>query len=194
MASKAFSGPTTIAQRLELALSRELEDGEKLVWKGMKLARLEARAFAIYLFAIPWTAFALFWIAMASLATRAANGDPLAWAFPLFGVPFVVIGLGMFAKPFVPFFQRGRILFAVTDRRVLKLSLGRELTVNSVPGATIKDMTRRESADGSGTIDLSLSIDIVGYTGRKSRKLELGRVANVMAAFQAVNALTTPSS
>lgn len=190
MASKAFSGSTTIAQRLDLALSRELEEDETLVWKGMKLARLEAKSFAIYLFAIPWTAFALFWMALAGLATRSASSDPLAWAFPLFGVPFVVIGLGMFAKPFVPFFQRGRILFAVTDRRVLKFSLGRELTVNSVPASTIKDMTRRESADGSGTIDLSLSIDVIGYTGRKSRKLELGRVADVLGAFQAVNALT----
>ena len=194
MASKAFTGPTTIAQRLEIVLSRELEDGETLVWKGMKLARLEARSFAIYLFAIPWTAFSLFWIAMAGLATQAAHNDPLAWVFPLFGVPFVVIGLGMFAKPFVPYFQRGRILFAVTNRRVLKFSLGRELTVNSVPGSTIQDMVRRESADGSGTIDLSLSIDVIGYTGRKSRKLELGRVADVMAAFQAVTALTKPSS
>jgi hypothetical protein len=51
-------------------------------------------------------------------------------------------------------------------------------------------MTRRESTDGSGTIDLSLSIDVIGYTGRKSRKLELGRVADVLGAFQAVNALT----
>ena len=190
MASSAQHMPGTVAQRLEVALSRELLDGERVVWKGMKLARVEARSFAIWLFAIPWTAFALFWMAMAGLFTVGTNSDPFSWIFPLFGLPFVLIGLGMMAKPFLSFFQRGRILFAVTDQRVLKLSMGGDLTVNAVPADKIRDSVRRESKDGSGTIDLTLSADIVGYNGRPSRKMEFGRVENVFGAFQAIAALT----
>lgn len=193
MASRVHSGPTTIQQRLKIALTRELQSDETLVWKGMKLARVEPRGFAIWLFAIPWTAFALFWMAMAGLFTASADGDWFSWIFPLFGLPFVLIGLGMFAAPFLSYFQRGRILFAVTDKRVLKLSLGGELKVNSVPADKIRDFERRESADGTGIIDLSLSTDIIGYNNRRSRKMELGRVENVFDAFQAVTALTARS-
>lgn len=189
MASRVHSDHSTIAQRLDLALSRELQPGERVMWKGMKLARVEARGFLIWLFAIPWTAFALFWMTMAGLFS-ARDGDWFGLIFPLFGLPFVLIGLAMFAAPFLSFFQRGRVLFAVTDARVLKLSLGRDLKVNSVPADKIRDSIRRESADGTGTIDLTLGVDVVGYNGRSSRKMELGRVENVFGAFQAVTALT----
>lgn len=190
MTEAAFSGPTTIAQRLELALSRELADGERVVWQGMKLARVEPKGFAIYLFAIPWTAFALFWMSMASLGVSQSGAGLLGWAFPLFGLPFVLIGLGMMATPFLSFFQRGRVLFAVTDQRVLKLSLGRELTVNSVPPDKISEAVRHESSDGTGRIDLSLTKDVTGYNGRRSRKMDFGRVEDVFAAYQAITALT----
>ena len=183
-------GHGTVAQRLALALTRELQDGEAVVWQGMKLARVEPKAFAIYLFAIPWTGFALFWMAMAGLFTIGASSDPFAWIFPLFGLPFVLIGLGMFAIPFLSFFQRGRVLFAVTDKRVLKLSLGGDLTVVSVPAEKIRETVRHESADGTGTIDLSLSTEVENYGGRLGRKLELGRVERVFEAYQAVTALT----
>ena len=54
-----------------MALHRELREGEKVVWQGMKLARVEPKGFAIYFFAIPWTAFSLFWTAMAAWGTSA---------------------------------------------------------------------------------------------------------------------------
>ncbi|MFU7528369.1 hypothetical protein [Qipengyuania sp. ASV99] len=164
-------------------------EGELIVWQGMKLARVEPKGFAIYFFAIPWTAFALFWTAMAAVGTSAMqNGDTglLGWAFPLFGTPFILIGLGMLAMPFVPMFQRGRILFAVTDKRVLQLSLGRDLTVNSVPSSRIGDIVRRESADGTGSVELSLSVAITDFGGRPSKNMNVGRVADVRGAYSAI--------
>ena len=94
-----------------------------------------------------------------------------------------------FAAPFLSFFQRGRVLFAITEHRVLKLSLGRELSVNSVPADKIRDRERRESADGTGTIDLTLSTQVDTYGGRRSHKMQVGRVERVFEAFQAVSAL-----
>ena len=190
MASNARYSHGSVAQRLALALHRELAEGEQVVWESMKLARIEPKGFAIYLFAIPWTAFALFWMGMAGLFTLGVDSDPFAWVFPLFGLPFVLIGLGMMMAPFLSFFQRGRVLFAVTDRRVLKLSLGGELTVVSVPASKITESVRHESADGTGRIDLSLTTEVENYGGRRGRKLEVGRVERVFDAYQAITAMT----
>jgi hypothetical protein len=189
MASSAHSGPTTIRQRLDLALHRELDAGETIVWQGMKLARVEPKGFLIYLFALPWTGFALFWMSMAIMLTGGSEADGFGWMFALFGLPFVLIGLAMFAVPFLSYFQRGRILFAVTNTRVLKLSLGRELTVVAVLPGKIRTTVRTESGDGTGTIELSLSTSVVGYNGRPTRQMEFGRVEDVFGADKAIATL-----
>lgn len=177
----------TVGQRLDIALQNELRDGERLEWQGIKLARIEPKGFGIYLFAIPWTAFALFWTAMAAWGTSAMDSNsPLDWAFPLFGTPFILVGLGMMATPFVPLLQRGRILFAVTDQRVLRLSLGQDLTVNSVPASRIGDIVRTESADGTGSVELALTSPVVNFAGRQSKQFKLGRVDRIRDAYAAV--------
>ncbi|WP_416832255.1 MAG: hypothetical protein ACMUJI_05250 [Erythrobacter sp.] len=178
----------SVRQRLELALTHEMRDGEQVAWQGMKLARIEPKGFAIWLFAIPWTAFSLFWTAMASLATVATDDSVgiLGWAFPLFGTPFILIGLGMLAMPFVPYFQRGRILFAVTNQRVLQLEMGRDLTVKSIPSSRIGDIVRRESGDGTGSVEIALSGAIMGVNGRRTTEMTLGRVDDIRGAYAAV--------
>lgn len=178
----------SVRQRLELALTHEMRDGEEVAWQGMKLARIEPKGFAIWLFAIPWTAFSLFWTAMASLATVATDDSVgiLGWAFPLFGTPFILIGLGMLAMPFVPYFQRGRILFAVTNQRVLQLEMGRDLTVKSIPASRIGDIVRRESGDGTGSVEIALSGAIMGVNSRRTTEMTLGRVDDIRGAYAAV--------
>lgn len=178
----------SVRQRLELALTHEMRDGEEVAWQGMKLARIEPKGFAIWLFAIPWTAFSLFWTAMASLATVATDDSVgiLGWAFPLFGTPFILIGLGMLAMPFLPYFQRGRILFAVTNQRVLQLEMGRDLTVKSIPSSRIGDIVRRESGDGTGSVEIALSGAIMGVNGRRTTEMTLGRVDDIRGAYAAV--------
>lgn len=178
----------SVRQRLELALTHEMRDGEEVAWQGMKLARIEPKGFAIWLFAIPWTAFSLFWTAMASLATVATDDSVgiLGWAFPLFGTPFILIGLGMLAMPFLPYFQRGRILFAVTNQRVLQLEMGRDLTVKSIPASRIGDIVRRESGDGTGSVEIALSGAIMGVNGRRTTEMTLGRVDDIRGAYAAV--------
>jgi len=52
--------PNLPSPELESILRRELLPAERLLWSGRPdPARLRA-AFAIWLFAVPWTAFALF--------------------------------------------------------------------------------------------------------------------------------------
>ena len=184
----------TLRQRLEMALARELRDGEQVQWRGMKLARIEWSHFGLYVFAIPWTAFALFWTAMAAAGVGSIeNNDAglLAWAFPLFGTPFILVGLAMLATPFGPWLYRGRVLFAVTDTRVLQITLGRSLSVKSVPAQRIGEWERNESPDGTGSLKIAVRVGTDSDGDRHTESFELGRVEQIMAANRAVEALSS---
>lgn len=176
--------------RLKAALERELRSGEAVQWYGWQLARLDPRMFGIYLFAIPWTAFAVMWTSIATMAVASAGDDGpglVGWAFPLFGVPFVAVGIGMLAAPFMPLYQKGRVLYVVTDQRVLKLSSGRELSVNVVPAERIGLAERREQADGTGVLQLAVRIGVDSEGDRSTEKFVIGTVADVLGAQEAIN-------
>lgn len=181
--------------RLRAALERELAADEAVVWHGWQLARLEPRMFLIYVFAIPWTAFAVMWTTLAAGAIAFAGEDGpgfIGWAFPLFGLPFVAIGIGMLARPFLPLWQKGRVLFVVTDKRVLRLSLGRELAVNAVPAERIGLIRRRELRDGSGTLELAVKVGMDSDGDRQTENFSIGMVADVMGAQQAIERIARP--
>lgn len=181
--------------RLRLALERELRSDEAVLWHGWQLGRLEPRAFAIYVFALPWTAFAVMWTALAAGAIAQSGEDGpgwIGWAFPLFGLPFVAIGLAMLAHPFVPLLQRGRVLYVVTDQRVLKLGMGRQLAVETVPADRIGLVQRFEQSDGSGRLQLAVKIGRDSDGDRKVDYFEIGNVANIMGAQQALDRIAVP--
>lgn len=183
MATIGFAG-----NALELALSRELRRGERVVWQGSQIARLSMRAFGLYVFAVPWTAFALFWTAMASAGVSTIENDAgvLAWAFPLFGVPFILVGLAMMSAPFMPLFHKGKVLYAITSERVLKIRLGRSLDVISVPADRIGLVERHEGRDGSGSIKLAISVGRDSDGDKQTEHFELGEVADVMTAHDRI--------
>jgi hypothetical protein len=137
---------------LEDRVNAEVEPGEKVAWIGRpRWSRYILSTLPIVLFAIPWTAFAVFWVVMASGAGKAGGGWSL---FPLFGVPFVLIGFSMLSSPFWAARRSGRVAYAVTDRRVILLEpvLFGGLRVISVSGDELGSMERVERADGSGDI------------------------------------------
>lgn len=175
--------------RLRAALERELGPDEAVLWHGWQLGRIDPRMFGIYLFAIPWTAFSLAWtgIAAGAVASMGDQGPGLvAWAFPLFGVPFVAIGAWMLSRPFVPLWERGRVLYVVTDKRVLKLSLGRALEVNTIPAERVGPAERREQADGTGVLQLAVRIGKDSDGDRQTEKFVIGAVADVKGAQTAL--------
>lgn len=155
--------PPQPSPELDSILRRELMPGERLLWSGRPdPARLRA-AFAIWFFAVPWTAFALFWEAMTFLPWMASTHTPAAitWSFgiifPLFGLPFIGVGLGMLWMPFKVRRRAARTIYGLTDRRMLRVSAG----------------TKRESAsvmlDQMGPIDVSADAD-----GHGSLRIQTG--------------------
>jgi hypothetical protein len=175
---------------LRAALERELGPEESVQWHGWQLGRIDPRDFGIYIFAVPWTAFALFWTTMAAGAVGATDlggAGLLAWAFPLFGLPFVAVGLWMLARPFVPLWERGRVLYVVTDRRALKLALGRDLVVTSCPANRIGLAVRREQGGGTGSISLMVTIGRDSDGDKQTESFDIGPVADILGAASALD-------
>src|SRR2546422_9237203 len=85
-----------VPHQLREKVDRELESGEHVEWLQMPVPRyFTPAATAGFLFGIPWTAFAIFWTAGAAWGTSNVGGPGFFSAFPLFGLPFILIGLGM---------------------------------------------------------------------------------------------------
>ena len=111
---------------------------------------------------IPWTAFALFWMAGASGLLfggfGGGNGPPGMGAFficfPLFGIPFVLIGLGMLTSPFWAVRRAKRTCYALTDRRAILWEAGwfGRIEVRSYGPADLTRLRRVEYADGNGDL------------------------------------------
>lgn len=173
--------------RLRQALERELQPGENLVWHGWQLARIDPRSFLIYVFAVPWTAFSLMWTVLATGAIGVSGIGLVGIAFPLFGLPFIAIGGWMLARPFVPLWERGRVLYVVTDRRVIKLASGRALVVKTVPADRLGLAERREQPDGSGAISLAVRIGRDSDGDKQTETFDIGPVADIAGAAAAID-------
>lgn len=174
--------------RFETLLRQELDTGERLLWHARGIARSKRGSLALVLFAIPWTAFAVFWTTMAFTMTRGSGQvDSLfAWLFPAFGLPFIAVGLFMLAGPLLSRIAAGRTAYAITDQRVIQLMAGKSVMSQSVPLSKVEGITRHERANGNGTLKLDLQSVIAGpYSARKTG-FELGEVPQVRLAEQAL--------
>lgn len=150
-------------------LQRFLEPGETIVWAGQpNPGRAVRSTLPIWFFAIPWTAFSLFWTAMAGGAAwflKSAAGPPglMGIVFPLFGLPFIGIGLAMLAAPFWAWRAAQKTVYVATNRRAL-------IGTPSGDGYAVKDYADDDLADLNLTIrnDGSGSIDFVTVQARQT--------------------------
>ena len=140
---------------LRNAVGEELSAGERLLWTGQPDAAPLARAaLPAVFFGIPWTLFSLFWVAMAFRGV--SDGTPgLSWLFPLFGVPFVLIGFAMLGSPFWAARTARDTAYAITNRRVLTITMnGKTRKVDQWVPQNASDLERMEKADGTGDLTL----------------------------------------
>ncbi len=139
---------------LHSVVEDELEVGESVHWSAQpRPGRLVLATLPVFLFAIPWTAFAVFWICAAS-GWRFPTLKGPAGLFPLFGLPFVLIGCAMLSSPLWALRKARRTLYIITDRRAILFEGGWSTTVRSYGPERLTDITRRQRADGSGDIIL----------------------------------------
>ncbi|HEY2956488.1 MAG TPA: hypothetical protein VGK89_14715 [Candidatus Eisenbacteria bacterium] len=140
--------------QLEQVINAQLDPGEGLLWSGAPSPeRLALSALPAAVFGIPFTGFAAFWIYMAYTMTSRSPGLGGAWVlFPLFGLPFLLIGLGILTAPLWAYLGAGRTAYAVTNRRALIISRVLSINVKSFTHDEIHDLQHVERGDGSGDL------------------------------------------
>jgi hypothetical protein len=148
---------------LQARVKAELRPGEVVVWAGQPVPRrYAAGARWSWLFFIPWTAFAIFWICGAAQFRVPTFTEPEDF-FALWGLPFVAIGIGGLSSPLWLRWLAARVVYVVTNQRAFSVEGWRSLTVRTYLPAQLATMTRRERSDGSGDLILGLE----SYAGRR---------------------------
>lgn len=137
-----------MADIAEDLIYRELAADERLLWTGRPRQGFYLQAVDVFLlpFSLLWGGFAIFWE-----ATVIAMGAP--WYFPLFGIPFVLIGLYLiFGRFWLDARRRAQTIYAVTSQRVLILSGLWTVRTTSLNIERLSDVSLSERGDGTGTI------------------------------------------
>lgn len=154
---------------LDRELQAELGDGESILWQGQPdPKRATVMALPIILFAIPWTAFAIFWMWGASGFGKVDSSQPFHYIFMLFGLPFVLIGVGMLSSPFWIAKTASQTVYAITNKRAIIIKGLKSRTVNSYYARDIKEITRTERPDGTGDVIFARSLTATSNSGSNS--------------------------
>jgi hypothetical protein len=141
-------------------ISRELDSGEKLLWAGRPRQGIFFRPSDALLipFSLMWGGFAIFWEVSVLFATSKPHSDApdfVRFIFPLWGLPFVAVGLYLIVgRFFVDRAQRAKTTYGITDHRVIIRSGLFSRTTKSLNLRTLSDVTVAERSDRSGTITL----------------------------------------
>lgn len=144
-----------------IVMQREMRPGERLLWadRPVSLRPHAMQHIVTGLFGIPFLAFALFWTAMASgmlLGPSGGTGTAFDYLFPMFGLPFILVGIGLVLSPFWGMWKGRQSIYALSDQRVIVLQGGRSRSVQSWSLEDIAEITRKER-DGSGDVIFSRS-------------------------------------
>ncbi|GAB4237807.1 MAG: hypothetical protein Tsb0032_42390 [Kiloniellaceae bacterium] len=149
---------------------RELRDGEKLVWADRPSpAVLRKRQLGAFLFAIPFTAFACFWIWGAG---QGFGESTMGTIFPFFGLPFLAVGVWTLLKPLRAAKDAEKIVYAITDQRVFVVNSGQGHSVQSYGPRDLTKIERRDHGDGLG--DVIFAEEVSWHSGNNRFGLRSG--------------------
>lgn len=147
------------------AVKRETA-GRTVHWVGQSDARV---AFwwttLVWLFAVPWTAFAVGWelAVIGALFSGASDTMPsamrtgLSIIFPLWGLPFIAIGVVMLATPFWVARACRNTAHVIVGHELMDVTAnrGRMVTVKRFNAREVRKIERTEKPDGSGTLKIT---------------------------------------
>jgi hypothetical protein len=149
----------------EQMLSPELSSGESILWSGQPRGGIQFHAYDVVLipFSLMWGGFAFFWEGMVLSAyfnrfifatnTYHSSSQHVPIIFPLWGIPFVLVGLYMiFGRFIVDALIRKHTFYAVTNRRILIAKRWFYSNTQSLNLQQLPTITLSTKADGSGTI------------------------------------------
>lgn len=179
---------------LQTLVEAELNAGEKIIWIGRPNARRFAlQSLPVVLFAIPWTAFALFWMAGAA-GFKIPNFNQGFDLFPLFGIPFVLIGFGMLSTPLWMKRKAKRTAYVLTTERAIVFDGGfRSTTIQSFGPERLNDLQRKQRSDGSGDLIFERKLSSNNDGGQRTTDLGFLAIPNVKEVEELVRKLVKRS-
>jgi hypothetical protein len=143
--------PNAVRNRLEM----ELRSGERIIWTGQPIPERYARAsWFLVLFGIFWTGFSVFWVVGAGWMTWNSHAPGPFKLFPLFGIPFVAIGIGLLTSPIWMQKKAASTAYVITDQRafILEQTWRGATRVQSFASKELQSLERTQHRDGSGDI------------------------------------------
>ena len=176
-------------------IQEELARDEKLIWADVPIS-IKAHAYSaipIALFGIPFFSFAVFWTWGASSMLRSGSGsgiDGFDIFFPMFGIPFLLVGLGMVLSPLWKMYKAKHLTYGMTDKRLIIRHAFPRIELQSWPLSSIKKLNRIGTAKGPGDIIFaevekssnngSRSIEKIGFIGISEPKRLEDKIRNLM--------------
>jgi hypothetical protein len=151
----------------------EILKDEKILWSGQPETSVIFTNADIFLipFSLLWGGFSIFW-EVGVLSTKGKSGQGAPFFFPLFGIPFVLIGLYfIFGRFIYKNFKKKRTYYALTNKRVIILTntFGKNVQAEFID--RIASMNKTVRANGIGTIRFgssNLMFTMYGNTGMDS--------------------------
>ncbi len=146
-----------IPDKLRKKIDSELEPRESIQWIGQpqpNVSPLIVSCLGVSLFAIPWTAFSIFWIygALGHKIPDLREGFQPHYLFALSGVPFVLVGLGMLFSPFWIWRTAFEKVYIITNKRAIAFEGANTTTIRSFEPQQLAKIYRRENNDGTGDV------------------------------------------
>jgi hypothetical protein len=180
-----------IPDQLRQKIDRELEPRETIKWVGQPIPRyFTAASITTFFFAIPWTAFAIFWMWGASgFGQLLTLGFGLHLLFPLFGLPFVLIGFVMLLSPIWIKQAALQTVYLITDQRAIVIEGGFKTTVRSYRPEQLQEVYRQENKDGTGDVIINVRHWKDSDGDRRSEALGFMGIRNPKEAERMLKAL-----
>lgn len=147
------------------AVKRETQ-GTAVHWVGQSDPRTAFwKTTLIWLFAVPWTVFAVGWelAVLGALFSSASNSmspalhTGFAIVFPLWGLPFIAVGLAMLSAPFWVARACRNTAHVITANELMNVGVNGRGTV-TVKRTRIREVCgteRTEKANGFGTLKIT---------------------------------------
>ncbi len=131
-----------------------LDSDEDVLWcdKPTKILVFSTADIFTTMFGFVWLSFSIFWTVTAFMATNDAD-DAVFSIFPVFGLPFVFIGMYLlFFRYVISAIQRKRMIYAITNKRVLIVHTGRKQYVQEYRYTDISNVQMKCDNNDVGSI------------------------------------------
>ena len=139
---------------VEQKLRTQLGAGERLIWSGRPAMGLRLRANDAFFipFSLLWAGFSFFW---EYSALQILKTNPASYIMPLWGIPFVCIGIYLVVGRFFwDAFTRRHTCYGLSNQRAIIVTDFWTIEVKSLPLATLAGSTLSTRNDGTGTVTL----------------------------------------